>query len=113
MILIEKGAIYRACRAKAGSGEKGDWELVAVEDPNNAKRTQTIFVEPPTGIREGQSFKVLEITRFKNGWKKDHQGQWKPEANITASIEPIAYEGDTEDGEPNPWDLPGWDDLPM
>ena len=105
MILIEKGGIYRAARAKSGSSNRGDWELVAVADENNSKRTQTIFIATPTGIREGQMFKVLEIVSFKNGWKKDQNGEWKPEASITAEIEPIASEIDVNDIDP-------WDDIP-
>ena len=113
MIKIEKDGVYRAKRARSGSSEHGDWELIAVADEKNDKRTVTIFADnTPTGTREGGMFKIKDITCVKIGYKKDHAGQWKPDTTINAVIEAIASEIDGLDGE-NPWDTDDWGELPL
>lgn len=118
MIKIEKGEIYRAVRARSGDGDKGPWELVAVADERNEKRTITIFVSNAiTNIHEGQRFKVKEIVNVKYGWKQDRTGNWRPDTTISAVIEPIASELGTFDGDdmggPSPWDSEDWGQLPL
>lgn len=114
MIKVEKDGIYRAIRVRSGSGERGDWELVAIADENNDKRQTTIFVENnPCGAIENQLIKVKEIVSVKIGWKKDSQGQWKPDTTLSAVIEPIQSEIDVGDGD-LPWDSgDDWDKLPL
>lgn len=114
MISIEKDKTYRAVRARSGTGEKGDWALVAIADEKNEKRTATIFLDnPDTDIHEGQTFKIKEISRVKIGWKRDNNGEWKPDTTVSASIEPIEMEfGSVPDG-PSPWDSEDWGQLPL
>lgn len=129
MLKIEKDGIYIAKRVRSGSGERGDWQLVAVADEQNEKRTVTIFVENvPCGAIENQQIKIKDIISVKIGWKKDQAGQWKPETTMTAIIEPIKSELDEDFGAdellegPTPWDSPAtvddsfdadWDKLPL
>lgn len=128
MLKIEKDGIYRTKRVRSGTGERGDWQLIAVADDQNEKRTVTIFVENvPCGAIEGQQVKIKEIVSVKIGWKRDQAQQWKPETTMSAIIEPIKSELDDDFGEevllegPTPWDSPatmasfdsGWDELPL
>ena len=104
MIQVLKGEIYRACRAKSGSNDRGSWELVAIADEKNSKRTMTLFVRNgPTGIREGQMFRVTDIVEVKYGWKRDQDQQWKPDVTLGVNIEPIASEIDEVDDGELPW----------
>lgn len=129
MLKIEKDGIYRVKRMRMGTHEeKGDWQLVAVADDQNEKRTVTIFVDNvPCGAVEGQQIKIREIVSVKIGWKRDKDQQWKPETTMTAIVDPIKSELDDDFGEdallegPTPWDGPAtmgsfdddWDKLPL
>ena len=127
MLKIEKDGIYRVARMRTGTHEEhGQWQLVAVADEQNEKRTVTIFVDNvPCGAIEGQEIKVKEITSVKIGFKRDRDQQWKPETTMTAIVEPIKSELDDDFGEdvlmegPTPWDTPvdtsgdDWDKLPL
>ncbi len=114
MIKIEKDQIYRAVRARAGTGERGPWALVAVADEKNEKRTVTIFQENVEAeMREGQQFKIKDIVSVKVGWKRDGRGAWTPDTTFSCVIEPIAYEGALADEGPTPWDDPDWGELPL
>jgi hypothetical protein len=120
MIKVDKDAIYRAIRVRSGSSAHGDWELVVIADENNEKRTTTIFAaNMPSGVVENQQFKIKDITSVKIGWKKDQNGQWKPDTTVTAVLEPIASDIDFADlggdaGGDLPWEDGGsWDQLPL
>lgn len=119
MIKVDKDAIYRAIRVRSGSSQHGDWELVVIADENNEKRTTTIFAaNMPCGVIENQQFKIKDITSVKIGWKKDQNGQWKPDTTVTAVLEPIASDIDFNDlgdaGGDLPWEDGGsWDQLPL
>ena len=128
MLKIEKNGIYRVKRMRMGTHEeRGDWQLVAIADDQNEKRTVTIFVDNvPCGAIENQQIKIKEITGVKIGWKRDKDQQWKPETTMTAIVEPIKSELDDDFGEellegPTPWDTPAtvasfdddWDKLPL
>jgi hypothetical protein len=129
MLKVEKDGIYRVARMRTGTHEEhGQWQLVAVADDKNEKRTVTIFVDNvPCGAIEGQEIKIKEITSVKIGFKRDHDQQWKPETTMTAIVEPIKSELDDDFGDldmdamegPTPWDAPvdtsgdDWDRLPL
>lgn len=114
MIKIEKDGIYRTVRVRSGTGERGDWELVAIADENNEKRQTTIFVENnPCGVTEGQLIKVKDIVSVKIGWKKDNKGGWKPDTTLSAVIEPIASDIEAPDDGELPWTTDDWGELPL
>lgn len=120
MLKIEKDGVYRAIRVRSGEAERGPWELVAIADDKNPKRTMTIFAaNAPCGCIENQEFKIKEIVSLKYGWKRDKDQQWKPETTVEAVLEPIASEIDGFDGMDDigstPWDSAGddWDKLPL
>lgn len=120
MLKVEKGGVYRAVRVRSGEAERGPWELVAVADEQNTKRTLTIFAaNAPCGCIENQQVKIVEIISAKVGWKRDKDQQWKPETTLEAVLEPIQSEIDFQDiGDETgalPWDNAGndWDKLPL
>ena len=120
MIKIEKDGVYRAVRARSGVGERGAWSLVAIADEKNEKRTVTFFLDnTEVELREGQMFKIKDITSVKVGWKKDNRGAWVPDTTLSGVVEPIAYEGGDSFGDdavlegPSPWDDEDWGKLPL
>lgn len=120
MLKVEKGGVYRAARVRSGSGERGDWELVAIADEQNDKRKLTVFASnAPCGCVEGQQVKIVEITSVKVGWKKDQNGQWKPETTVEAVLNPITSEIDGFEGMDDVGSTPwgdtesDWDKLPL
>lgn len=94
MVKVEKGGTYTANKVHSGTNDRGDWELVVVKAEGRARQRLTIFpTNMPTGIREGESFTIKEITGVAVKQKQDHNGEWKLfDTNVWAELERIEAE---------------------
>ena len=92
MVRIEKGSEYTAKRFRSGTGPKGDWEVVVVKAEGKARQEITIFpTNIPTGITEGGTFRIDDISAVEVRIQKKQDGTWggeKPrvEAELTAIV---------------------------
>lgn len=91
MLEIKKGGEYTAKRVRRGTSERGDWELVVVEQ-GFGKNHQTITLFPrncPTELEEGGTFRVTDIMSMKVKRKKLPTGNWTPDemsAEVTIEV---------------------------
>lgn len=74
---------------KETTGDK--WEMIVVKDISNSGRDIVIFVEnAPSGVKEGELFKVSAITSVKWGAQKDRNEKWRDKVTINAVIGEVA-----------------------
>ena len=77
MIKIKVGDVYKAHRVRTGTSAKGDWELVAVRAEGKERREVTLFIDNiPSGLKEGDTFRVRYIESFTVNAQKDQRGEW-------------------------------------
>lgn len=105
MVKIEIGGEYKATRVRSGENDRGEWELVVVKAEGRARQNLTIFpTNIPTGIHEGDIFKVNKIEGVAVKQKKDSNGNWTlQDTNVWAELEKVSSDAFA--------DLGGLDDL--
>lgn len=105
MIRIEVGGVYKAHRVRSGTSEKGDWELVAVRAEGKERREVTLFIDNlPSGIKEGDKFRVRYIEAFTVNAQKDARGEWRNDRTSAVVNIDIVEKADPCDVD---FDLPG------
>lgn len=75
----------------AADVKKGDsWELIKVKGLGKDRKTIKLWINNrPSGIREGGSFRVTEITSCKLMSQKDNRGEWHDEISLNVSVEKV------------------------
>jgi len=70
---------------------KGDsWEYVRVKGSGGDRKTITIWADnAPTGIEEGDAFRVTQINGVRYASRKDAKGEWRDEFHVNADIERV------------------------
>lgn len=90
MIRIEVGGVYEAKRVRSGTSSKGDWELIVVKpDKKGERREVTLYVDNcPSGIREGDKFRVRYIESVSVNGNKGSNGEWlHDKTSMTVNID--------------------------
>lgn len=100
MIKLNRGGVYTAHRVRSGTSGRGDWELIVTKAEGKGRQSLTIFPSNlPTGIREGGTFVVDDISEVEIKATKNKDGTFgKDVTNVIAVVKPCA-------------DLDGIDDL--
>ena len=108
MTELEVGQVYTARLVRSGSSPRGQWEVITVSDKRQKCDVAIFPRNIPTGVIEGGQFKLVEILKMKNGFRKDKNDRWQPSVTCDAILEPIESEFDT--GLTGVDDV-NWDDL--
>lgn len=101
MVELKKGEVYTAGMVRKGTGSSGDWELVKVK---NGRDYMNIWIQnPPSGISEGDSFRICEFESVKLS-KREYRGEWLSEVGVNAKVERcMSYEEFTGDTSQDPF----------
>lgn len=77
--------------------KQGDtWELIKVKGIGKDRKTVTLWpTNAPTGIKEGDTFRVTSIESFKVASKKDPRGEWRDEISLNVAVEKVGGMPDT------------------
>jgi hypothetical protein len=77
--------------------KQGDtWELIKVKGIGKDRKTVTLWpTNAPTGIKEGDTFRVTAIESFKVASKKDPRGEWRDEISLNVAVEKVGGMPDT------------------
>lgn len=89
MIELKPDTPVKATLVKGGSNHKGDWELIKVQEEKGRKAI-TIWVDnPPSGVKEGGSFRIDEIktVTYKSRLVNN---KWYDEINVHATVSPLS-----------------------
>ena len=80
---------YQAHKVCSGMHGARPWEWIKVKGSGKDRKTVTLWVEnTPSGIEEGDWFRVKEIRDFKYKSQQDKRtGEWKPEDSLTVVVE--------------------------
>ena len=80
---------YQAHKVCSGMNGSRPWEWIKVKGSGKDRKTVTLWVEnTPSGIEEGDWFRVKEIKDFKYKSQQDKRtGEWKPEDSLTVVVE--------------------------
>jgi len=81
----------------AHSVKQGDtWELIKVKGIGKDRKLVTLWpTNAPTGIKEGDTFRVTNIASFKVASKKDNRGEWRDEISLNVAVEKVGGMPDT------------------
>jgi hypothetical protein len=75
-----------AFKTKSG----GEWEFIKVKGEGKDRKTVTLWpTNIPTGIEEGDAFRVTSITSAKYASRKDNQGVWRDEFSLNCAVEKV------------------------
>ena len=86
---LKIGAVYTAKNHRTGTSTAGDWELLTLCD-ENGKNPISVFVDnQPSGIGEDLQFRIQKVNTLSFGKRKDSNGDWFPNCNVHAIIEPV------------------------
>lgn len=92
MLKLDLNTGYTALRVRSGESSRGAWELIVVREDGKAKKEITIWAtNGPSGVVEGQLFRIKNISSIKYGARKDNYGNWRDDVSIEAEVEPMAY----------------------
>ena len=70
--------------------KRGDtWELIRVKGIKDRKLVTLWPTNAPTGIKEGDTFRVTSIESFKVSSKKDPRGLWHDEISLNVAVEKV------------------------
>lgn len=86
MITIKEGGVYKASKIMSGSTEKGDWELISVTDESGKNSVSLFAKNIPSGVSEGQNFRVERICSVTSKNKQDKNGVWRTNVSVDADI---------------------------
>lgn len=76
---------HKTCSGMNGSRP---WEWIKVKGSGKDRKTVTLWIEnTPSGIEDGDWFRVKEIKDFKFKSKQDRNGVWQPEDSLTVVVE--------------------------
>ena len=79
---------YQAHKVCSGMNGSRPWEWIKVKGSGKDRKTVTLWIEnTPSGIEDGDWFRVKEIRDFKFKSKQDRNGVWQPEHSLTVVIE--------------------------
>lgn len=94
MLKLELNTGYTAMRVRSGESSRGPWELIVVKEEGKGKKEITIWTtNSPSGVIEGNMFRIKNVSLIKYGARKDNYGNWKDDVSIEAEVEPIGYAG--------------------
>jgi hypothetical protein len=71
--------------------KQGDtWELIRVKGLGKDRKLVTLWpTNAPTGIKEGDTFRVTSIESFKVASKQDPRGGWHDEISLNVAVEKV------------------------
>ena len=80
---------YQAHKVCSGMNGSRPWEWIKVKGSGKDRKTVTLWVEnTPSGIEEGDWFRVKEIRDAKYKSMKDEKtGEWQAEFSLTVTVE--------------------------
>jgi len=66
------------------------WELIRVKGIGKDRKLVTLWpTNAPTGIKEGDTFRVTSIESFKVASKQDPRGGWHDEISLNVAVEKV------------------------
>ena len=86
---IEAGKIYTATRRRQGTSSVGEWELIVTQDERGYNDVAIFVANRPTTIREGDKFRIDQITGMSLGSRKSNDGTWHQAVSVNAIISPV------------------------
>ena len=98
------GTQYKADMVRSGTGDKGNWQLVAVKDEKGKKQI-TIWLIEEIQIAEGDMFLLERIEDVEYKAKK-YNDQWKDQVNIRGVISKMENTTEMEEPVINDVELP-------
>lgn len=92
MLKLELNTGYTAMRVRSGESSRGHWELIVVKEDGKGKKEITIWAtNSPTGVTEGNMFRIKNVSMVKYGARKDGNGNWRDDVSLEAEVEPMGY----------------------
>lgn len=92
MLKLDTQSGFKAERCRSGDSSKGSWELIVVRESGRAKKEITVWVNNrPSGITEGDMFRITNITSVKFGARRDQNNNWRDDVSIEADVESMSY----------------------
>ena len=83
---------------KVSSGGNGgrSWELIKIKGIGKDRKTVTLWpTDAPSGIKEGDTFRVTKILSVKYASKQDQRGEWRDEVSLNVAVEKVSGAPDT------------------
>lgn len=92
MIKLDLTSGFKAALVRSGVSSRGNWELIVVKEEGRGKRQITIWpTNAPSGVVEGNLFRIKNIPVVKYGARKDQNGNWRDDVSIEAEVESMSY----------------------
>lgn len=92
MLKLELNTGYTAMRVRNGESSRGHWELIVVKEEGKGKKEITIWAtNSPSGVTEGNMFRIKSVSMVKYGARKDGNGNWRDDVSLEAEVEPMGY----------------------
>lgn len=85
-----------ADKVKSGGNGGRSWEFIKVKGIGKDRKTVTLWpTDAPSGIKEGDSFRVTKILSVKYASKQDQRGEWRDEVSLNVAVEKVSGAPDT------------------
>lgn len=85
-----------ADKVKSGGNADRHWEFIKIRGLGKDRKTVTLWpTDAPSGIKEGDSFRVTKILSFKVMSKQDQRGEWHDEISLNVAVEKVSGAPDT------------------
>jgi len=85
-----------ADKVKSGGNADRHWEFIKIRGLGKDRKTVTLWpTDAPSGIKEGDSFRVTKILSFKVMSKQDPRGEWHDEISLNVAVEKVSGAPDT------------------
>ena len=79
-----------ADKVKSGGNGGRSWEFIKIKGIGKDRKTVTLWpTNTPSGIKEGDTFRVTSIASFKVASKQDHRGEWHDEISLNVAVEKV------------------------
>lgn len=80
-----------ADKVKSGGNADRHWEFIKIRGLGKDRKTVTLWpTDAPSGIKEGDSFRVTKILSFKVMSKQDPRGEWHDEISLNVAVEKVS-----------------------
>jgi len=85
-----------ADKVKSGVKSGRSWEFIKIKGIGKDRKTVTLWpTNAPTGIKEGDTFRVTNIASFKVASKQAPNGDWRDEISLNVDVERVSGMPDT------------------
>ena len=79
-----------ADKVRSGGNGGRSWEFIKIKGIGKDRKTVTLWpTNAPSGIKEGDTFRVTKILSFKVASKQDPRGEWHDEISLNVSVEKV------------------------